>query len=226
MLKFTFTDDFRTFKKGEVIDLSDPLESVGIVGIVGDNGVGKSSFLQAFRGQHVTNDQSMYSRDFKEIAEKVSVEHDYQKILFFDAVKDDPLDMNNAFDAYSYVTNGGMGAERRSHGEGTLGRLASFLLKVTAAPGKEKTLIVIDEADKGFSLRLQGAYRQLLSKFQSIPCDIVVVTHNPFLIASLNSVYDVETRSFVTSTGYIHKKTGFIILNDELLEAFEKRSKS
>ena len=212
-MKITVKTDFRNLKKGDVYDFTN-IDKLKTITVVGKNGCGKSSIFQALRGtkDDIKND-SLYKNDFKKLKDNIEVEHSYDKIFFLDSVKDNGFDLNNAYDASSYVNSGGFQTKKKSHGESSLIYLSLFLDKVKKEIVENKTLIVFDEFDKGFSLELQAKVRDIISNIsEKYNVHIITISHNPILIYKSYIVYDMEKREMVSSSKYLMDKIGMIFL--------------
>ena len=203
----TIKKDFRTFKQGEVIDLS--VMPWGFTTIVGDNGCGKTSLFQAIRGHFPAQTKSLYESDYKEIAENIEIEHSYEKVLFFDAVNDNGLNFQNAYDAVNYATMGGFAKQNLSHGQGTMNDIGRLIARVKKEIVPQNTLLVLDEVDNGLSLVNMTKFRNVVTHLASLGCEVLVVSHNPFFIHQSILVYDLETRQTELGKTYIRNKTGF-----------------
>ena len=107
-MKITVTKDFRGLKAGW--EYKFPLREHGSCTIVGENGCGKSSLLQALRGKIKEKSASLYRDEFNDLSNNIDIEHDYERILFLDAVKDNGTDYMNAYDAVGLVNSGGFQA--------------------------------------------------------------------------------------------------------------------
>lgn len=210
-MKIKIKKDFRNFKSGEEFDFS-MLEDLKSICVVGENGCGKSSLFHALRG--LKNDlrtESLFERDFKKLAENVEIEHTYDKIYYFDNVKDNGSDMNVAYDAFNYLESGGFTTRNKSHGESSLIYLSMFLDKLFPKINKEeRTLVVLDEVDNGFSIKSMTLYYNLVMKLISqYNCHVVVISHNPFLMHQNILVYDFSKKELIRSVTFIKQQTGY-----------------
>lgn len=219
-MKITVTKDFRCFKAGDVFDFSKIKEDyMGSIVIVGENGCGKSSLLQALRGYK--NDdptKSMHESDFKELANNISVEHEYEKIFYYDAVKDNGSDFMVAYDAMQFIDSGGFAKSRLSHGQGSLYSIGTFVEKQKSKIIPGKTLMVFDEMDNGLSLKNQSLYQNVMYKLLSLGCHVIVITHNIFTITQAVIVYDFGNKKFVSSMLYTKDLTGYVLVNPDQLK--------
>lgn len=197
---------FRKFKEGEVFEFKMPVTI-----IVGDNGSGKSSLLQAIRGklELVTlGNQSLFKSDFIKLSKNIKVITDIEHFLFFDSIKDDGGNMNNAYDALSFIDGGGFHTNKLSHGETQLYHLTKIIQNVEKIRKKsdKKILVVLDEFDKGFSLSNQSKAMNVLNNLSKrFNLQILCVSHNYLLIQKIKIVYDLETRSYVGAKNYLEK---------------------
>jgi ABC-type Mn2+/Zn2+ transport system ATPase subunit len=213
-MKITVLNDIRNLKKDTVYDFSILSEMKQIV-IIGENGSGKSTILQALRGslQYKVSD-SLYERDFKDLSKSFSFEHNYDKIFFLDSVKDNPFDFNVAYDATNLVTSGGFNSRHNSHGEVSLNLVSKLLSDIDVFRSKNqnsKILVVLDEVDKGFSIEKQSKFINVIDYInQKFNVDILCISHNPFLI-SRSLCFDISTNDFILGSKYIEEKCGFTI---------------
>lgn len=219
-MKITITKDFRGLKKGVVYDFSH-LKAFNRCTLVGDNGCGKSSLLQAFRGTVDEKDsRSMYRSDYIKLAENIKVEHEYEKILFLDAITDNGRDFMNAFDAVNFIDAGGYTAGSISHGQGTLMYIQKFINDKKDEIIPNKTLIVFDEVDHGLSLVNQAKFDNLIVNLNyKFKCDVLAISHNPFFISKSVIVYDIAKNENRSATEYIEDATGFVLVKKELIDA-------
>ena len=212
-MKITVKNDFRNLKKGDVYDFTD-INKLKTITVVGKNGCGKSSIFQALRGtKDDIKNVSLYKNDFLKLKDNIEVEHSYEKIFYLDSVKDNGSDLNNAYDASSYVNSGGFYAKDKSHGESSLLYLSMFLDKIKKDIVENKTLIVFDEFDKGFSLELQAKVRDIIYNIsEKHNVHIITISHNPILIYKSYIVYDMEKREMVSSSEYLNDKIGMTFI--------------
>jgi len=192
-MKITVTKDFRGLTAGTVYDFS-PIKDVKIMTVVGENGCGKSSLLHALRGyKNDAPTKSLFETDFKDLAENITVEHNYEKIFYFDAVKDNGSDMMVAYDAMSFLDSGGFAKQRLSHGQGSLMYIARFVKDHEDKIVPNKTLLVFDEIDNGLSLRNQSIFENFVMKMVTIhKCQVLIISHNPFFIYQSIICYDLQ----------------------------------
>ena len=214
-MKITIKNDFRNLKKGDIYDFTD-INKLKTITVVGKNGCGKSSIFQALRGtKDDIKSDSLYKNDFLKLKDNIDVEHSYEKIFYLDSVKDNGSDLNNAYDASAYVNSGGFYTKDKSHGESSLLYLSMFLDKVKKDIVENKTLIVFDEFDKGFSLELQAKVRDVIYNIsEKHKVHIITISHNPILIYKSYVVYDLEKREMVSSSKYLNDKIGMTFIKE------------
>lgn len=212
MLKITVDKETRGLKAGTVYDFTEGIDATRCLAIVGENGCGKSTVMQALRGKYDTRSQSLYKSDFKTLSEDFTVEADYEEYFFFDAVKDNGTDFMNAYDASNFLQSGGMAANRMSHGQGALMYLSKFLDDNVKRIKEGKTLVVFDEVDGGLSLANSARFINLVRNLAwHHKCHVVVISHNPFFIIDMVECYDFPNKQYIASSEYVEKTTGFLM---------------
>ena len=130
-MKITITNDFRGLKKDVIYDFTD-LKQFNRICVAGENGCGKSSLFQALRGfKNDAKTSSLYESDFITLSKNINVEHEYEKIFYFDRVKDDGANMSVAYDASGYIEAGGFHTRDKSHGQSSLFYMDNFIRKIS-----------------------------------------------------------------------------------------------
>ena len=206
--------DFRGFKAGETIDwsIADGATSSMFITVVGENGCGKTALLGALRGKMDKDASHLLTDDFIKLGKNIEVTHHYEKLMFFDTVADDGNNFMVSFDASAYIDKGGHAKQSLSHGQGSLSDLNRFIKTVAKDSIPGKTLVVLDEADKGLSLKNQSLFMNVVHLFTTkYNCDVLFVTHNPFAMCQSIIVYDMAERKFTLSESYISKITGYTV---------------
>ena len=219
-IKLTAERDVRkVFKKGEVISLDFDMYDVPEIIIVGRNGSGKSTLVNAIRVFKCDNvkksSKSLYEGDNKMLLEGAfTVDTDFEKIFVVSSEQDDPLSMNNAYDACMFVDLGGFQTYHVSKGQ-RFQVLFSKFIKDNRDSFDSKTLVILDEPDNGFDLKTQNMMSDLpFMMWAKHECKFLVVSHSMMhLMKSLTGmVYDLEKREFVDGKEYIKEVTGLDII--------------
>jgi predicted ATPase len=209
-MKITVTKSFRGIPEGRVYDF-ELLSTFGYIIIVGENGCGKSSIFQALRGTIPNSTNSLRKDDFQKLCNNITVEHDFEKIFFLDAVMDNGNDFLVAFDASHYIDSGGFAKKNLSHGQGALSDLNLFINKIKNQIVPGKTLVVLDEVDHGLSLVNQTKFVNAVDYLLQLECNVIAISHNPFLMIQCSIVYNFADCDFETSNKYIQRTVSFDI---------------
>ncbi|MDD5150686.1 MAG: AAA family ATPase [Flavobacterium sp.] len=203
MITIEVTNDFRGIEK----DTKFVFDKNTI--IVGDNGCGKTALLSAIRGKLISSNKetdSLYFSDYKKLSENISIEHDYDKVFAYFSVEDDGGNMNNSFDAMAFIRNGGFAIQKISHGQKQFHYIVTLLEQIKQYKTDNPThriLVLLDEFDKGFSLKMQIKACNLLLVFNSYGCDVICSTHNYFLIKKHKEIFDMCSKKYITPSEYI-----------------------
>jgi predicted ATPase len=212
-MKITFNKKTRNIEAGVIIDFS-IIDSLKSITMVGDNGCGKSTLIQAIRGSFPPQTKSLFESDYKDLVKKgeIVLEHNYENVFFMDGVLDNGTHFMNAFDAPNFVDMGGFAKGRKSHGEGSLIDIHSFMEKNKSKIVKDKTLMVFDEIDNGLSLKNMSLFQNFVNRvINQYGCHVIISTHNPFLISQSIVCFDMEAKTMKSSSKYIEEKTGYKI---------------
>lgn len=153
--------------------------------IVGENGCGKSSFFTLLT-------DSSYHKDMIKVDTVPGL-----KFVFFDTEKHNPrikhqFGKNAMYEALSRF---------HSHGE-------AMLPIIRAAKDFNDKLILIDEPEAGISLKNQKKILTVFRETVRKNCQIIIITHSYFLIKNVKEVFDMETKTWMTSKAYLQSIEG------------------
>ena len=206
-INIKFNSDLRKiFKKDEELkfDFSDK----DVILITGPNGCGKSTLINSLRSHICTNEDrqnktlgsaSLNYHDIKtSLKPFTEVDTDFKNIFYLSSEFDDPLSMNNSFDATSFIDNGGFYTAHISKGQRLLYQFMDYMKKYKEK-FDENTLLVFDEVDTGYDLKNQITFYKLLPKMcKSHNCKCIVITHCaiPFIYDDY-TIYDLRDRRYV-----------------------------
>lgn len=186
--------------------------------IVGRNGCGKSSLLNSIRTTKCDNADTKLSDwdgkvgyvDIAKYKNNVNIDTDFEKIFFLSSEFDDPLSLNNAASAQSFIANGGFAIRNKSNGEKSMQLLGRWINE-NEKGFNNKTLIVLDEIDKGFDIRYQSRLLHLigtLNEKHGVKC--LVISHHSLPILLADKVYDFEDKCLTSSEFYLMLNTEYI----------------
>ena len=141
-LNIKIKEDFRTLKANQEYNFD--FSEKGWHLIVGDNGCGKSTLLNTVRS-------------FK-------CDTDFEKFYFISSEFDDPRALDNCASAEALIKHGGFATKNLSNGQRHLSTLARWI-EENKKEWDEKTLLVFDEADRGFGLKYQAGMVKMFDNF-------------------------------------------------------------
>lgn len=224
--------DFRCFLAGDEFEFE--FSMFKPLWLVGNNGTGKSTLVEAIRcmrnDANTRESIALYKHNFKDVFTIDGLDQ-YDKILHLSATVDDSLNFCNASSATDFIDFGGFWLSKMSHGQRAMAQLNSFVGKTLEENLKDvdpfKTLIILDEADKGLDLRYQVGYANMVKNLAyKYMCDVLVISHNPVCWLISGYVYSIEDKELMTSTEYIKSETGISLTVDDLDKyVFNKKDK-
>ena len=119
------------------------------------------------------------------------------------------MSYENSADASYFLIYGGYQSKHMSTGEKSLFMLNRFL-KFNMSYFDNDTLVVLDEADSGLSLKYQiGFYKLLENTHIKTKANILTISHSLFLAQMAYDVYDLKKNDIVKGTDYLLDTTGY-----------------
>lgn len=178
----TFKKDCRTFLAGETIEFRP-----GMTALVGLNGCGKSTLLDVLREHFKIKDDSfLKGQDLKDCAH-VETQSEFG-VKYFDFHSGDKKYAGSFGDDIM----GQIQAGRASSGIGNLLQFGR-----TGIKNCEKSLIILDEPDRGMALKIQRDLSVMLSKLSLLRDNqIVVSTHSTYFMELADQIYSVEHKKY------------------------------
>lgn len=149
--------------------------------------------------------------------DKVEIDTDFEKFYFISSEFDDPRALDNCASAEALIKHGGFATKNLSNGQRHLSTLARWI-EENKKEWDEKTLLVFDEADRGFGLKYQaGMVRMFDNFFKKYEAKSLAVSHYSLPILLTDKVYWFEKRRFVPSDFYILFETGYMFETPKLI---------
>ncbi|MFS1427348.1 AAA family ATPase [Vibrio splendidus] len=175
--KIEFKEDYRTYKKGQVIEIKDKLTV-----ITGDNGVGKTTLFSCIRGlvsnrmQHDMKDAMVNEQDININSLCISFAKDL-------------LSNRSGFDHNIDLQLRCMGV---SSGQGLIVQLADELTR-------ERELIVLDEPERGLSIAKQIMVARMISEYMDkYPhCQVIIFTHSKDIMGMKEEVLTLPENTYL-----------------------------
>ena len=181
-----FNQDYRTFKKGDVIKIEKPF-----LALVGLNGCGKSTILDCIREEFGVADNSYMKGTFAKGTFSVEKSKEKFETKYHDFHSGDKKYSGSFGDDIS----GQVAAMRASSGIGNIIQFGNTLIK-----SAKNSLILLDEPDRGMAIKIQKQFSLLfLDMVISGKNQIIVSTHSEYImdVAELfGQIYSVEHKKF------------------------------
>lgn len=177
--KIVLKAEYRVFKKGMVIELRDDINL-----LVGDQGAGKSTLLKALSQPN-------------EYAAFEFVTDGSVGTKFFDTESGNPRVTQSNLDIKQKVVS-----KFSSHGE-TMKPIVLHCRHI------KDSVILIDEPESGLSIRSQLEMIEAFKEAVANKCQLIIATHSPILMQSVDAVYSVEHKKWMSPENFIlsqHKK--------------------
>lgn len=197
-IKIKSKEKFRTFPKDYYVELN--YDNNKTIFVMGKNGCGKSTLIQAIRGAMNSNDDALTKWHAKSDCEEILTHFDVEIEGFKNIYHLDPDGQDNAFSMYNaasaddFVELGGFAMRRLSSGEKSLVMLTQ--LKKTIIDD-DNTLIVIDELDNHLDYGLRPRFSKWLDSIFP-KSKKLIITHD-LLVACLGEGDVVSLDSYRTT---------------------------
>jgi predicted ATPase len=196
--KITFNQDFRTFKKGDVIEIKKPF-----LVLVGVNGCGKSTILDCIREEFGIADNSYMKGTYPKDAFTLEKSKEKFEAKYHDFHSGDRKYSGSFGDDMS----GQIAAMKQSSGIGNLLQFQNTQIKNATG-----SLILLDEPDRGMAIKIQRNFGLLfLEMVMSGKNQVIVSTHSEQIMTMgelFGQIYSVEhKRFFDTKDEFIKEHT-------------------
>lgn len=178
-------NDYRSFKKDYTVTLD--YNEVDTIFLMGKNGCGKSTLVQAIRGKNNSNNDAQRKWNAKDICSDVLENFDVEidgidKIYHLDIDGlDNTTSMWNAADATGFIEFGGWTTSRLSAGEKSIMMFSNLREQVE---DNKNTLIIFDELDGHFDTEFTINFPRVLSKM--FPNSKKLIVTHDLLMATIN----------------------------------------
>jgi predicted ATPase len=184
--KITFNEDYRTFKKGDVIEIKKPF-----LVLVGVNGCGKSTILDCIREEFGIADNSYMKGTFPKNAFTLEKSPDKFEARYHDFHSGDRKYSGSFGDDMS----GQIAAMHQSSGIGNLLQFQNTKIKHAT-----NSLILLDEPDRGMAIKIQRNFGLMfLELVMAGKNQVIVATHSEQIMTMaeiFGQIYSVEHKRF------------------------------
>ena len=214
-LNIKIKEDFRTLKKGSEykFDFTDK----NYILMVGPNGCGKSSLINTIRDWKCDNaseyrfgyDAKLGYVHIQGLKDKVEIETDFEKFFFVSSEFDDPQSLNNGASAGSFVLYGGFSTKSLSNGQRLQNVLGNWIVN-NRDNWNDKTLLIFDEIEKGFDMRMQTGIIDMFNNFaKTFGVKCLAITHYllPMLLSDKVFWFTLGVETNVSD--YLYLTTGY-----------------
>lgn len=187
-------EKYRSFSEGYTVTLD--YNDVGTIYLMGKNGCGKSTLIQAIRGQSNSNKDAKDKWNAKDVCIDVLSHFDvniegFNNVYHLDIDGlDNATSMWNSADASGFIQFGGWATRSLSAGEKSVVMFSNLRNEIK---DEENTLIILDELDGHFDTEFTMKFPRLLNRLFP-KSKKLIVTHD-ILMATINDGNIVEILS-------------------------------
>lgn len=198
-IRIEFTEDYRCYKKGTVINLPTPCC------IVGDNGSGKSTLLSIIRYHAVEecgHDNHYFLGNSREKVANVTG-FDFPNSFSYSTSTDNPATVGQ-FNEELFDKGVEIGSIEKSSGQAQVWNLVHVLNQAHAVPG---SLLILDEPEISIDFRhriaVSARLRRMMEQYRQ---PLIVCSHSPDIMRLFDTVFVIPTGEIMETEAYIMMK--------------------